>query len=61
MKKIIIKVNSKDIFPETAILMFNMWKQNAAIYNSEENIILAEYRDALLPDLMSGKIDVSGF
>ena len=57
----IIKVNSKDIFPETAILMFNMWKQNAAIYNSEENIILAEYRDALLPDLMSGKIDVSGF
>lgn len=54
----IIKVNSKDIFPEAAILMLNMWKQNVAIYNNEENIILAEYRDALLPDLMSGKIDV---
>jgi hypothetical protein len=29
-------------------------------YNEEENRLLAEFRDALLPDLMSGKINLSG-
>ena len=28
--------------------------------NNEENRVLAELRDALLHDLMSGKIDISG-
>ena len=26
--------------------------------NEQENIILAEYRDAILPELMSGKLEV---
>lgn len=28
--------------------------------NNEENRVLAEFRDALLHDLMGGKIDISG-
>ena len=43
----IIKVNSKDIFPEVAHLILNMWKQNVMTFNNEENILLAEFRDAL--------------
>ena len=26
--------------------------------NEQENIILAEYRDAILPDVMSGKLEI---
>jgi hypothetical protein len=32
-----------------------MWKQHIMYLNNEENSILAEFRDALLPDLMKGK------
>lgn len=35
-----------------------MWKQHLAYLNEQENIILAEYRDAILPELMSGKIEI---
>jgi type I restriction-modification system DNA methylase subunit len=35
------------------------WAQHIAFLNNQENIYLAELRDAMLPDLMSGKIDVS--
>jgi hypothetical protein len=34
-----------------------MWKQHIMYLNNEENKVLAEFRDALLPDLMSGKIE----
>ena len=35
-----------------------MWKQHIMYLNNEENRYLIELRDALLPDLMSGKIDL---
>lgn len=35
------------------------WTQHIAFLNNQENVYLAELRDALLPDLMSGKIDVN--
>ena len=41
------------------MLIFNMWKQHIYYLNIEENRYLVELRDALLPELMSGKIDVS--
>lgn len=39
--------------------ILQMWKQHIMYLNIEENRFLLELRDALLPDLMSGKIDVS--
>lgn len=38
----------------------NHWKQMIVYLNTEENRLLAEFRDALLPELMSGKIEVGG-
>jgi type I restriction-modification system DNA methylase subunit len=38
------------------IMILQMWKQHIFYLNREENIYLAELRDALLPDLMNGKI-----
>lgn len=35
-----------------------MWKQHVYYLNEEENRLLAEFRDALLPELMSGNIEV---
>lgn len=37
-----------------------MWQEHMTYLNNEENRLLAELRDAALPDLMNGKIDVSG-
>lgn len=34
------------------------WTQYIRMLNNESNRYLAEFRDALLPDLMSGKIKV---
>lgn len=34
----------------------NHWNQMIMYLNNEENRYLAEFRDALLPELMSGKI-----
>jgi len=39
-------------------MIINMWKQHIYYLNEKENTYLAELRDALLPDLMSGKIEV---
>jgi hypothetical protein len=54
----ILKANSKKEFPELLLLAFKMWKQRVMMLNNDENILLAELRDALLPDLMSGKIEI---
>ena len=54
----ILKANSKEEFPEMLSLAFGMWKQRIMLFNNEENVLLAELRDALLPDLMSGKIEI---
>lgn len=51
--------NSKDMLSSVLIMVLNTWKQHIYYLNNEENRYLAELRDALLPDLMSGKIDLS--
>lgn len=50
--------NSKDILSSILVMVLNTWKQHIYYLNNEENRYLAELRDALLPDLMSGKIDL---
>ena len=39
-------------------MIFAQWKSMIYFLNLEENRYLNELRDVLLPDLMSGKIDV---
>lgn len=55
-----IENKSKERFPEILSLFLQMWKQHIMYLNNEENRLLAEFRDALLPELMSGKIEVKG-
>ncbi len=52
--------SSKDILSSVLIMILNTWKQHIYYLNNEESRYLAELRDALLPDLMSGEIDMSG-
>ena len=51
--------NSKENISSILMMIFNTWKQHIYYLNLEENRYLAELRDALLPELMSGKIDIS--
>ena len=58
--KLEFKVENKrenGISPIMAMIV-SMWKQHIYHLNEKENIYLSELRDALLPDLMSGKIEV---
>lgn len=50
--------NSKEQVSSVFMMIFNMWKQHLYYLNNVENRYLCELRDALLPDLMSGKIDI---
>lgn len=50
---------AKDSVSTILLSILQMWKQHIMYLNNEENIYLAELRDALLPDLMSGKIELS--
>lgn len=50
--------NSKDILSSVLLMILNSWKQHIFYLNNEENRYLAELRDALLPDFMSGKIEL---
>lgn len=52
--------NSKDILSSILIMILDTWKQHIYYLNNEENRYLVELRDALLPELMSGKIEVEG-
>lgn len=49
---------SKDKVSTILMSILQMWKQHIMYLNNEENRYLIELRDALLPDLMSGKIDL---
>lgn len=51
--------NSKENISSILMMIFNTWKQHIYYLNVEENRYLAELRDALLPELMRGKIDIS--
>lgn len=53
--KIELKTNDGEL-PEAFILFMNMWTAHIMYLNREENRILGEFRDALLPGLMSGEI-----
>lgn len=53
-----IEMRSNETLPEVISIFLAMYKQMMMSLNNEENRILAEYRDALIPDLMSGKIEV---
>lgn len=50
---------SKDNVSTILMSILQMWKQHIMYLNNEENRYLIELRDALLPDLMSGKIDLN--
>lgn len=51
--------NHPELVSEILILIFQMWKQHIMYLNNQENVLLAELRDALLPKLLGGEIDVS--
>ena len=51
--------SSKDKLSTIFLSILQMYKQHIIYLNNEENRYLAELRDALLPDLMSGKFDLS--
>ena len=53
-----IECRSDKAFPELLTVFVSMWKQHIMFLNNEENRILAEFRDAMLPDLMQGMIEV---
>lgn len=52
--------NSKEQISEILMLIMNNWKMMMYHLNNEENRYLIELRDKLLPDLMSGKINLEG-
>lgn len=51
--------NSKEFLSPIFLMIFNQWRTLTYLFNEEENRYLAELRDALLPDLMNGNIDLS--
>ena len=56
-----IEVNIKDGYiPEFIKFLMPSWKQLIFHWNEEEIRYLAEYRDALLPLLLSGKLNLEG-
>lgn len=50
--------NSKDILSSILVMIMNNWKQHIYYLNNEENRYMAELRDALLNELVSGKIEL---
>ena len=55
------KIENKDseCLPEILQLFIGQWKQRIMMLNNAENRILAEFRDALLPELMNGRIKLT--
>ena len=51
----------KDRVSTILMSILQMWKQHIMYLNNEENRYLAELRDALLPDLMTGKIQLDNY
>lgn len=49
---------SKEELSSILIMIMNQWKQHIYFLNQEENKYLAELRDSLIEDLMSGKLEV---
>lgn len=53
-----VENQDKEILSSLVNFFLPMWKQHIFYLNQEENRLLAELRDAMLPDLMSGKLVV---
>lgn len=53
-----ITISTKEGIHPLVLDFLNHWKQMIIYLNNEESRLLAEFRDALLPELMSGKIDL---
>lgn len=53
-----ITISTKDGIHPLVLDFLNHWKQMIMYLNTEENRLLAEFRDALLPELMNGMINV---
>ena len=51
-----IECSTKNGIPDLIIMFLNHWKYFVMHWNNEQNRLLAEFRDALLPKLMSGEI-----
>lgn len=49
---------SKDSVSSILMMIFQMWKQHVYYLNQEENRLLIELRDALIPEIMSGEIEL---
>ena len=54
----VFKCNDKEILPDIFLQFFSVWKNQIALLNSMQNQYLKELRDAVLPDLMSGKLQL---
>lgn len=53
-----IEQQDKEIASELIMQIINSWKAHIMYLNNKQNILLAELRDAMLNDLMSGKVQV---
>ena len=58
-KELKIENQDKELLSSLISFFLPMWKQHVFYLNQEENRLLAELRDAMLPELMSGKLEVS--
>lgn len=54
-----IKCSTKTDIPILICDFIRDWTQYERYLNNEQNRLLAEFRDALLPELMSGKIEIT--
>lgn len=54
----VFKCNDKEILPEILLQFLPVWKNQIALLNTMQSRYIAELRDALLPELMSGKIEL---
>lgn len=54
-----ITISTRDGIHPLILDFLNHWKQMIMYLNTEENRLLTEFRDALLPELMSGNVNIS--
>lgn len=54
-----IENQDKDTLSSILKIFLPIWKQHMLYLNETQNIFLAEFRDALMNDLMNGKINIS--
>lgn len=52
------KCNDKELLPDIFIHFLSIWKNQITLLNTMQNQYLSELRDAILPDLMNGKIEL---